>query len=206
MDRICNEALLRKVTTPRAAAAHIKNGMTVGFSGFTVIGYPKVLPVELARRAEELFDALVRAGERHFTRAENRLESGLRALLWLSPERVLLRADERFADAAARLSQAAESFLFRLETRFAALERALPRAGAAVPERAEKTLSLLDARLAALDPRRPLERGYALVRLEDGRFARGVRDARPGEQVEILVRDGALAARILHVTEENSNE
>ena len=49
MDRICNEALLRKVTTPRAAAAHIKNGMTVGFSGFTVIGYPKVLPVELAR-------------------------------------------------------------------------------------------------------------------------------------------------------------
>ena len=53
MDRICNEALLRKVTTPRAAAAHIKNGMTVGFSGFTVIGYPKVLPAELARRAEE---------------------------------------------------------------------------------------------------------------------------------------------------------
>ena len=51
MDRICNEALLRKVTTPRAAAAHIKNGMTVGFSGFTVIGYPKVLPAELARRA-----------------------------------------------------------------------------------------------------------------------------------------------------------
>ena len=58
MDRICNEALLRKVTTPRAAAAHIKNGMTVGFSGFTVIGYPKVLPVELARRAEEGEDAL----------------------------------------------------------------------------------------------------------------------------------------------------
>ena len=27
--------------------------MTVGFSGFTVIGYPKVLPAELARRAEE---------------------------------------------------------------------------------------------------------------------------------------------------------
>ena len=53
MDRSCNEALLRKVTNPRAAAAHIKNGMTVGFSGFTVIGYPKVLPAELARRAEE---------------------------------------------------------------------------------------------------------------------------------------------------------
>ena len=39
MDRICNEALLRKVTTPRAAAAHIKNGMTVGFSGFTAVSY-----------------------------------------------------------------------------------------------------------------------------------------------------------------------
>ena len=52
MDRIRNEALLKKVTTPEKAAAHIKNGMTVGFSGFTVIGYPKVLPEELAKRAE----------------------------------------------------------------------------------------------------------------------------------------------------------
>ena len=48
MDRICNEALLRKVTTPRAAAAHIKRHDR-GLQRLTVIGYPKVLPAELAR-------------------------------------------------------------------------------------------------------------------------------------------------------------
>lgn len=52
MDRIRNEALRAKVTTAEAAAAHIKDGMTVGASGFTSIGYPKAIPAELAKRAE----------------------------------------------------------------------------------------------------------------------------------------------------------
>ncbi len=52
MDRIRNDAIRAKVTTAEAAAAHIKDGMTVGASGFTSIGYPKAVPAELARRAE----------------------------------------------------------------------------------------------------------------------------------------------------------
>lgn len=52
MDRIRNEALRAKVTTAEAAAAYIKDGMTVGASGFTSIGYPKAIPAELAKRAE----------------------------------------------------------------------------------------------------------------------------------------------------------
>ena len=52
MERIRNAAMLQKVTTPEVAASYIKDGMTVGFSGFTVIGYPKVLPGALAKRAE----------------------------------------------------------------------------------------------------------------------------------------------------------
>ena len=52
MDRIRNEAIRAKVTTAEAAAAYIKDGMTVGASGFTSIGYPKAVPAELAKRAE----------------------------------------------------------------------------------------------------------------------------------------------------------
>ncbi len=52
MDRIRNEAIRAKVTTAQAAAAYIKDGMTVGASGFTSIGYPKAIPAELAKRAE----------------------------------------------------------------------------------------------------------------------------------------------------------
>ncbi|NCB62120.1 MAG: acetyl-CoA hydrolase [Clostridia bacterium] len=52
MDRIRSEAIRSKVTTVEAAAAYIKDGMNVGASGFTAIGYPKAIPMELARRAE----------------------------------------------------------------------------------------------------------------------------------------------------------
>lgn len=157
----------------------------------------------LAQRVRGLFESLTMAWERYVERVENRFENERRALLWLSPERVLLRTDERFAEATARLVQAAESFLFRRETQFAAFEQDLSRAGLVVPERAEKMLSLLDVRLNGLDPLRPLERGYALVRLPNGRFARKVCDTHVGEAVDILVRDGVLTAQILHTKKED---
>lgn len=52
MERIRSEIIRQKLTTPEAAASFIKNGMTVGMSGFTGIGYPKVIPGELAKRKE----------------------------------------------------------------------------------------------------------------------------------------------------------
>lgn len=52
MDRIRNEVIRAKVTTPEIAASYVKDGMTVGASGFTAVGYPKVIPGELAKRAQ----------------------------------------------------------------------------------------------------------------------------------------------------------
>lgn len=51
-ERVGNTALRRKITTAEAAAALIRDGMTVGTSGFTAVGYPKAVPVALAQRAE----------------------------------------------------------------------------------------------------------------------------------------------------------
>jgi succinyl-CoA:acetate CoA-transferase len=52
MDRVRNSALRGKITTAAAAARLIKGGMMVGVSGFTVVGYPKAVPREIAGRAQ----------------------------------------------------------------------------------------------------------------------------------------------------------
>jgi len=76
--RIGNKKHLKLVTTPEQAAAMIHPSDTVGMSGFTPTGYPKAVPLALAKRIEkehfkiqvftgasvgdELDGALVRAG------------------------------------------------------------------------------------------------------------------------------------------------
>jgi succinyl-CoA:acetate CoA-transferase len=47
-SRIENAEFRAKITTAEEAAKIIKNGMNVGFSGFTGAGYPKEIPVALA--------------------------------------------------------------------------------------------------------------------------------------------------------------
>ena len=48
MSRIAHAGLRSKICTADEAASLIKNGMNVGFSGFTGAGYPKAVPVALA--------------------------------------------------------------------------------------------------------------------------------------------------------------
>ena len=50
-DRIRFKPLQNKVTDPTTAAKHINDGTNLFISGFTA-GYPKLIPLELARRAE----------------------------------------------------------------------------------------------------------------------------------------------------------
>ena len=52
-NRISNREVEAKVTTAAAAAQLICDGMTVGMSGFSRSGYPKAVPMALARRAEK---------------------------------------------------------------------------------------------------------------------------------------------------------
>ena len=50
-DRIRRESLLDKVVSAEEAARFIKNGMTIGMSGFTRAGEAKAVPLALAERA-----------------------------------------------------------------------------------------------------------------------------------------------------------
>ncbi|MCM2320496.1 succinyl-CoA:acetate CoA-transferase [Pseudomonas linyingensis] len=60
-DRIRLQSLTDKITTAAEAAKLVKNGMTVGMSGFTRAGEAKALPIALAERArhEELKITLI---------------------------------------------------------------------------------------------------------------------------------------------------
>ena len=51
--RVLNSSLAQKIMSADEAAALIKSGDQVGMSGFTGSGYPKAVPVELARRITE---------------------------------------------------------------------------------------------------------------------------------------------------------
>src|SRR3954447_5653802 len=51
--RVQHPALARKIVPAEAAAALIAPGSTVGMSGFTGAGYPKEIPLALARRISE---------------------------------------------------------------------------------------------------------------------------------------------------------
>jgi succinyl-CoA:acetate CoA-transferase len=56
-SRIANVALQSRVMGADAAALLIAPGTTVGMSGFTGSGYPKAVPLALARRIEAAHDA-----------------------------------------------------------------------------------------------------------------------------------------------------
>ncbi len=51
-DRIRNDAFKSKIMSADQAAMLIKDGMTIATSGFTPSGYPKAVPLALAKRAE----------------------------------------------------------------------------------------------------------------------------------------------------------
>src|ERR1700758_4952003 len=51
--RVLNSDLAKKIMSGDEAAALIRSGDHVGMSGFTGSGYPKVVPIELARRISE---------------------------------------------------------------------------------------------------------------------------------------------------------
>ena len=52
ISRIRMLELREKLMTAEDAARLISDGMTVAVSGFTAVGYPKAVPLALAKRAE----------------------------------------------------------------------------------------------------------------------------------------------------------
>lgn len=98
----------------------------------------------------------------------------------------------------------AASPLGRLERLEDRLETLTPRLSGAVIRLIEKRGEELEKgilQLEALNPTRPLERGYLLARKKSGEFLRSAADAAPGEMLDILLKDGEVTTRVEKVRE-----
>jgi exodeoxyribonuclease VII large subunit len=128
------------------------------------------LRIQLANQAESLslvMDALLE-------RQEDSLSSLFSFLVRESP-RVRIENDARRLDELSGRGQIAFRYLEVLQ---------------------EARFSNLIGRMAALDPARVLQRGYAVIRAEDGSSIRSTRQVAKGQQLEIEVTDGTFGAQV----------
>lgn len=63
----------------------------------------------------------------------------------------------------------------------------------------ETVLSLLEARINAADPRKIMERGYALAVDADGVVLKGVGNSRKGDKVSVMFSDGTLDCQVENI-------
>jgi exodeoxyribonuclease VII large subunit len=109
------------------------------------------------------------------------------------PDERQLRSDlDRLRSALARDTR---RILERGRQSLAADRQRLTRAPSLLLERKRTRLDGLAGRLRTLSPRATLERGYAIVRTEDG-IVRTHRAVAPGSRVEVELAEGAFGARV----------
>ncbi|UZP68645.1 exodeoxyribonuclease VII large subunit [Desulfovibrio mangrovi] len=173
----------------------------------------------LMQTVDECQMRLQRRWESGMRERETLLAALSRGLAWLSPARQLQRLDERFEDLEARLARAMEGKVSHAEMmvqgcaerlvrafgpdvvaqhalRVSALEDRLRWAGEKVLHGRQVVFERLSAQLAVLDPMRPLERGYSLVRQADGSILRSVHEVEVGSRLHVTVRDGVVETEV----------
>ena len=175
---------------------------------------------DLELRLAETWNGVVRSRERQLMAME-------KGLAWLSPLARLKRLEKVLSAAGLRLERVTSGRMATAEHAVRELLARMLRAhdlrALRVPEselqglacrlddafgrmvvEAGHTLETAQLRLNAVDPERPLQRGYAMVRVrESGVYLRSPRDVLPGDHLDIRVRDGHVAAM---VNEENEDE
>ena len=159
---------------------------------------PKGRAERLAERLEYLAARLERSGQDLIGSVVRMLESSERRLVRAGqalPGYPAMRVDSLKR----RLGSFGPGLLEGLDARVDGLVRRLDAAGERGLERAYTKLTLVEALLAGLDPRKPLERGYALARKADGTFLRRVDEVQPGDELDIIVRDGTVKTGVTGV-------
>ncbi|MDL2285167.1 exodeoxyribonuclease VII large subunit [Desulfovibrio sp. OttesenSCG-928-F07] len=113
----------------------------------------------------------------------------------------LLSPVSRFAQAELELASLKKRLALFMQSRLKHAEYQLeeygsiPRLGRAVRYTLDSAIAVLDkydAVLAGLNPRLPLERGYALVQKADGSILRHTAHAMPGEELKVVLHDGTV--------------
>ena len=105
--------------------------------------------------------------------------------------------DEKLSAAASRLRLAASGRIAAEKSKVDRIAAALKGAVAARLAAASSAVDLLESRIHSADPRRVLERGFALVTDSAGRVIRSASQATPGDTLRLVFADGSVAAKVL---------
>lgn len=112
-----------------------------------------------------------------------------------------------YEDEDARLSSFQTRMRLAFGSRLSSMEAALDVLGRRVKSgfamkisAMEAALTVLQARISASDPRKVIERGYALALDAGGRVMKGVSGSKVGDKVSMLFADGTLKCEVENVT------
>lgn len=180
---LADEAADAVFKTPTAAAEHIAGSWS-----------------DVTRRLIRQGEHLDRAIGSMLARNSQRRDAAEHALhgAW---ERRTMRLQRRILELANRLErQNPRQQLAARATRLAKRNERFEILRERIVGRSSNALALATSRLTSSDPRKPLERGYAIVLL-GGRALRDARKASPGDAIEARLFRGSLSARVERVTE-----
>jgi exodeoxyribonuclease VII large subunit len=159
----------------------------------------------------ELLDDLDAIAQRMRRRVEHRLHSGAQAvdtlaLRLLRPSQALGRARQGLQSQQERLRAAGLAQVARRRQGADASAARLVRGAERALSQARERLSAAGHRLAALDPHRVLERGFAWVQDEAGAPLVSVARLSTGAKVTAVFRDGDASLRVEHVRERSADD
>jgi exodeoxyribonuclease VII large subunit len=100
--------------------------------------------------------------------------------------------DERISSFETRIRLAISNRMYREETRLESLSSRIKGAFALKIAAMESAVQVLQTRIEAADPRKILQRGYALALDAQGRVLKGADGRSPGDKVSVMFADGTL--------------
>ena len=146
-------------------------------------------------RSDKLHEALSHAGQRMLLDRRRRLEGLQRMLDVQNPALQLARRGERLTRLQTMLTAWPTHALARWRGAVDIRSERIGAMGGRTLEHRGNLLTLARSKLDSSDPRKPLERGYAIVSLK-GRALRDAREAARGDEIEARLFHGSLTARV----------
>jgi exodeoxyribonuclease VII large subunit len=177
---LCDDAADVRAPTPSAAAEMVTPDQ-----------------VEVARRVRVLVERAAIATAARIDAKRSVLLRARRSYGFRRPQDLLRNWAQELDALSSRLVRSLATELVRRRRQLAAVTGAYGfRRSGALLERLAAAVSKARARLAALSPRAVLSRGYALVRLPDGRLVRSDREIAPGLLLSLEFAEGGASARV----------
>lgn len=109
--------------------------------------------------------------------------------------------DERLSSVSTRLRLAASNRISSAENALQMLRSRIRGSFVLKISAMESALKVLETRIQAADPRKMMERGYALAVDCEGRVMKGVSGRRRGDKVSMMFADGVLDCEVVNVKE-----